>query len=207
MLRLKLFAFIFVAIAFLFLQNEKVNAECPEGFTQKFVNLTIGDCLYSVEICYKCVGTNIGAIQIFGFGLLDSCEQDPPISANEIYDSICVKVYNANFIVANLCDSIPPCDKPPGGVWYMLSWYLCWQKDTDLSENVWYYPCWTSNAICRELWRFCWDPVLGIYQHIKEGDTDLSGDYNCEEDEEPEDPEPGHTSSCFHFNTPCNPDD
>jgi len=212
MKRFKIFSSSVVVFLILVITTNAQDPDCPNGFDQsKTVTITVGGCDYSVKVCFKCeAGTNPGPlVTVYSITKLDTC--NPGMTETKVIQAIYDTVFQANWLATNTCDTIGPCDfPPPGGTWYTLYYYMCWGKATDLQypNTVRMMPCWwgESGVYCSELWRICWDENEQKYVRTKYGDSDISGTFFCEgEDEIPEDPEPGQKSICWELPTPCNP--
>lgn len=184
------------------------SQDCPSGYSQTFVDLTVHGCLYKVEICYKCTAGPSGwdEIQVFGFAAYNhDCEQE--WDYNQILQGIYSQVYTGQFF-QNLCQQLMhPCD---GRTWeYLHVQYFynkCWEKWKH-DGLIWYVPCNLSeNCQCIEIWRFCWDAINGLQSVRTSGPNYYCLEqYECTtpEAEVPDPRNENDISNCFYLWTPC----
>jgi hypothetical protein len=183
------------------LLSSPLFSQCPDGYTQWNGPMTVGGCQYNVKVCYKCeVSGNASAVQIFSFSK-ENPNCDPGMDANEIYQALVDQIYTSGFITTYLCQSVPPCDVPPYGFEFILAYDVCWQKKNEGGIMV-YHPCWDGQVICYMLYRICWDN--GVPVPVLLDGPDITGESYCS-GTEPANPPVGQESTCFSFNTPCNP--
>jgi hypothetical protein len=185
------------------LLSASLYSQCPTGYTQWIGTMTVGGCQFNVKVCYKCeVSGNAGEVQIFSFSKVNpNC--DPGMNANEVYQALVDQIYNSDFITIHLCQSVPPCDVPPYGFEVILAYDVCWQKKNEGGIMV-YHPCWDGQVICYMLWRYCWNGT-DVVPVLLDG-PDITGEIYCNGGEPLDNSVPvGQESTCFSFNTPCNP--
>jgi len=188
--------------------QSEAKGSCPDGYNQTFKQMTIGDCDYIVEICYKCYFVSYEAAVVITSIKMEippppeePCEQDPPMSWAEIVDEVYDVVHQPGYIIDILCEGEhPPC--PNEGYEVIIDHNICWRKynDNGLINLV---SCPTETGVCRSTYFFCWDYVLGVWQHNLIDGPDEEGDVDCTTTE-PDDPTNGNYSTCFRLgNTPC----
>ncbi len=180
------------------------DPDCPAGFDEKVVPITVGAFVYNVRICYKCSPDDPPDIRVFGFTKITPGQ--PPETYNEIFEQICNQVFHPDFIASELCsDPIHPCGSDDW-IYITKTYYKCWNKSNN-SGTIRFLPCLTNwNCICTYVVRLCWDS--GTNQYLQEDyyGPELVCTIPCPDIEEYQvpDPLPGETSECFYLWTPCN---
>ena len=201
---------IFIVTVMFFEYDAYSQPQCPNGFSQSFVTLTVNGCDYTVEICYICYMNRPSEVHVFGFSKIDpNCPQTWNI--NQVLAYIYSQVFTPLFL-NNLCGLPGPCESG-NELWYSLFYEICWEKIWS-GGRVWYLPCNFQNCYCWELWKICWDPALGQFVNIfVQGpgvscpgyDPAINKCPNPEssvQDPTPYDPGP---TNCFYISSPCYP--
>ena len=188
--------------------TKSYGQQCPTGYSSITLPIQAGNCLYDVQICFKCVGTNpYSYLKINGWSLNDpNCTQT--ISTNEIYQQLCQTIYNYEFLSAFVCQSgtLVPCNPDLAGISVQYSYEVCWQKELKSDGKIHYYPCNLQNTPCYGMFRYCWDPNLNLVitqvgTWLPPRDIDA-----CKDVAEPTDPiDLNLPTSCFQLSTPCYP--
>jgi hypothetical protein len=210
---MKKILFAIFLIALFFVEFRDLRCECPDAsYTERFVNLWVGGCEYSVQICFKCAGVNpYSHVNVMGFKKINpSCNTS--MNTQQIFELICQQVYDPNYLRTFICvnEQIVPCEPTDGGIYYAFYREMCWRKVLLPDGTIDYSTCNLANTYCWEFWKMCYDPTLPP-PHIRYTllyGPDYSGQYEelCEGEDEPSDPTViGIYSTCFELHTPCNP--
>ncbi|MBI5324013.1 MAG: hypothetical protein HZB41_01815 [Ignavibacteriae bacterium] len=196
----------FILIVTLFMLSFTANVysnECPSGYAETFVQMSINGCDYSVHICYNCTPSpsEYSSIRVFGYAPLNpNCSQ--AWTPDQIMQYIYGQVYTPAFF-QNLCSSIPPCGQ--GGIYVDYIYEKCWEMHNH-NGIIDFVPCNLTNCYCYELWLFCWDTLqqkwiaTKVYGPSPSCVEDFCGDTQYSQVQQPRN---GETSECFNLWTPC----
>jgi len=156
----KLIVSLFLTFTLLIISNNESIAACPSGWSSTTVTMTIGNCDYYIEVCYKCEVTNPGKVKVHRFWLVDSTCNNT-LSITQITSQMYNEISTGAFIYANLCpDALyptPPCEF--GTKQFEVMYHYCWQqwyRYNGVSNVREYWPC-DDNACCVELIEYCSD--------------------------------------------------
>ncbi len=149
-----------ITFTLLILSNVESNGQCASGYSSKTITLTLGNCDYVIDVCYKCEVTNPGSVYIRQITEVDSsCNNALPI--DQIIAQAYAEISTGAFIYSNLCiDSwydAPPCNGGTAYKEFEIIFNYCWQirlRDNGYQHVFEFIPC-EDNATCIETLRYC----------------------------------------------------
>jgi len=179
------------------------DATCPTGYDNTTVQMSIFDCTYNVDICYKCTPQGIvqGWASVYGFEKADtSCIHNPQRTSNEIFNRINEILLSYDFLLSLCSITAPPCSTNTY-IYWEISEQICWYK-TKIGGKIKYEPCIEiGDLYCLTVYKICWNNYAAIYE-INHG-PQVNGELETCPDTIPLDPPPGQSSGCFRLNTDC----
>jgi hypothetical protein len=156
-----------ITFALLVMSNVESKGQCASGYSSKTITLTLGNCDYVIDVCYKCEVTNPGSVYIRQITEVDSsCNNALPI--DQIIAQAYAEISTGAFIYSNLCiDSwydAPPCNGGTAYKEFEIIFNYCWQ--IRLGDNGYeYIPC-EDNATCIEKLKYCYNTITQEYDKI-----------------------------------------
>jgi hypothetical protein len=199
--------------------RSNAEAQCPTGYTAKTINMNVGGCIYTFDICYKCSPLGMGATKVeflSGPTLIPTtpaCSSSVPLSG--VMNYIMAQVQSPAFIFNELCTykpPAPPCDgpNPPELVTYKIP--QCWEAEVIMyfgEKAVTFRQC--SDDICEVTYSICVDGQGG---YVRTEISKTGGTPSCTieassvlfPDPSNLDPYPvGHKTDCYIYHSVCNP--
>lgn len=206
-----------VALFFLsFGMKSEAGATCPPGYSTKTINMNVGGCIYTFDLCYRCSPLGQGATKVeFGsWPILTTPGCVPTIPFSSVIDYIMSQIQTPAFIFSELCvlsPNIPPCDGPPPPYLITFSLPQCWQAEVVVyfgEKTLYFKSC--SDDVCEATYTICVD---GNGNYIKSlVPPAIGGTPSCYLTE-PTFPFPdpsnldsypeGFTTPCYIYHTPC----
>jgi hypothetical protein len=174
---------------------------CPTGFTSITKPITVGDCIYNVDICVKCTtGPAPTEITFTGFTLVDpNCNNS--LNIGQVFEGIKAAIMNFTFM-QDLCAQLqaPPCNQ---AVPITFIWYNCWKKEkiNYFEDDFIYYSACDYDTYCEKIRKYCWngqDFEITTYS----GPTQI-GEPDCPYDYPPDPVNYNEPTSCFRIHTEC----
>jgi hypothetical protein len=199
------------------LSNIPMRAQCPDGYQQRTITMTVNGCVYEADLCVYCtIGPRPSSAMISAIRKLDiNCEQS--LTFSQVVQQIESQVFTYDYLYMlcgpHIADPCPNHEPPydPNEIWTINHW-VCWNMER-ISYNgdlaILYRPCDYDNY-CIETGVWCLDysttPPTPVWTRI-EPVPYMVGTVTCtlEGWEVLVPDELDQPSACFIYHTPCNP--
>jgi len=201
----------FTAVIIFFSYQSESKAQCPTGWTNVKVPLTINGCQYELDLCVYCSPLgNINQTQILSITKLPSihnCIQT--WTFQQVVNYVNSQIGTSSFYNSYLCPNmtIPPCNDPNRITRKYYDW-TCWRVKKIMyfgQEHIVYAPC-ENSAYCYKEVDICIFNGI-VRETVVSGPTLMNGPINCtlEGSDIPVPSNYDEWSDCYIYHTDCNP--
>jgi len=212
---MKKIGLILVIVLSIFMNKFELQAQCGQGFTEKIVQMQVGECQYMVRLCVKCIygiSPYPNEVKLMDYRQLPSTpECTQALTYQEVIDYIMSQIQTYGFISTYLCNlqpTAPPCEQGQLTVKFVQGFCYKWVCQLYLGQVVTVtYLCDSDNR-CETTFSYCWmsAPAPGhiertLISKVKVGTPDCT----LEGWQVPIPTVPGTESECFILHTECNP--